>query len=747
MKRYRTATHWGVYEVDVENGEVVDVHSINEDPVPSPAMHALKEAASHSSRIDQPYIRKGWLDNPSTRGKSARGDDEFIPVSWDDAFELASGELRRVIDALGNTSIFGGSYGWASAGRFHHAQSQLHRFLNLIGGCTRARESYSTAAAQVILPHVVASWQEMELAQTSWTEIATNTELFVAFGGVPLRNTQMAYGGITEHQSKSGLERAQKNGVEFVGVSPQKKDMPEFVEADWLAVRPGTDTALMLGIAYVLENQKIADYEFLSSHCVGYERFRDYLLGVSDGVAKTPGWASEICSVAEADIVNLAIRMSKSRTFLSAAWSLQRADHGEQPYWMIIVLACMLGCVGKPGGGFGFGYGSEGYIGSDWRRFNWVNFPKSFNPTRFAIPVSRIADALLHPGETIEYDGQKITYPQIDLIYWAGGNPFHHHQDLNRLVEAWRRPSTVIVNEPWWTPVAQWADIVFPATTFLERDDFCMSSHDPYAHVMEKALPVYEQSRTDHEIFAGLSRWLGIEEKFTENKTESGWMEEMWVRSKKLAADRDLDIPDYQVFLEKKWIRLPDDKEFPGWLHGFRKDPEKNKLSTPSGKIELFSEKIAGFDYDDCPGHPSWIEPYEWLGQSDYRYRLHLLSPQPASKLHSQLDQTEHLQLEKVQGKEVILVHPDAAASRQIDDGDCVRVFNDRGSCLASVRLEKDMLAEIVVLPTGSWFSSLGSKSIEQSGNPNVLTRDKGTSSLAQGPSANTCLVEIEKVE
>ena len=747
MRRYRTATHWGIYEVEVENDEVVNVYSINEDPVPSPAMYALKEAASHSSRIDQPYVRKGWLDNPDTRERTKRGNDEFVAIDWEDALELASGELRRVIDSLGNTSIFGGSYGWASAGRFHHAQSQLHRFLNLIGGCTRATESYSTAAAQVILPHVVASWQEMELAQTSWSEIAANTELFVAFGGVPLRNTQMAYGGITEHQSRPGLERAKKNGVEFVSVSPQKKDMPDFADAQWVPVRPGTDTALMLAIAYVLEEQKIADYEFLSSHCVGYERFRQYLLGLSDGIPKTPGWAAKICSVTENEIVDLANKMSKRRTFLSAAWSLQRADHGEQPYWMMIVLACMLGCVGKPGGGFGFGYGSEGYIGSSWRRFNWANFPKSFNPTRFAIPVSRIADALLHPGETIQYDGQELSYPEIDLIYWAGGNPFHHHQDLNRLVEAWRKPSTVIVNEPWWTPIAQWADIVFPATTVLEREDFCMSSHDPYAHVMEKALPVYAQSRSDHQIFAGLSRYLGIEDQFTENKNESEWMEEMWLRSQKQAADHGLDIPDYNIFLEKKWIRLPDEKEFPGWLHEFRKDPNQNKLGTPSGKIELFSEQIDGFDYDDCPGHPCWIEPYEWLGQNNEKYPLHLLSPQPSSKLHSQFDQTEHLQREKVKGTELILLHPDKAKSRAIDEGDCVRVYNDRGSCLAYARLEENMLNEVVVLPTGSWFARSVLGAIEQSGNPNVLTRDKGTSSMAQGPSANTCLVEIEKVE
>ena len=613
MNRYRTATHWGVYEVDVMDDQIVDVHSIGEDPVPSSAGQALKEAASHSTRIDQPYVRKGWLDDPDGRNKRLRGCDEFVPVSWENAFELAAKELDRVRTNLGNTSIFGGSYGWASAGRFHHAQSQLHRFLNLIGGCTRARDTYSTAAANVILPHVVASWQEMELAQTSWSEIAECTELFVAFGGIPLRNTQMAYGGITEHQSKSGLERANANGVKFINLSPQKKDMPETVNGEWISLRPGTDTAVMLGIAYVLEKEGLVDSEFLASHTVGYDRFRSYLLGEEDGIAKDASWASAISNLPASMITSLARKMATKRTFISLAWSLQRADHGEQPYWMAVTLACMLGSIGRPGGGFGFGYGAEGYIGSDWRRFNWATFPKSYNPTRFAIPVSRIADALLNPGQVIQYDGQEITYPNIDLVYWAGGNPFHHHQDLNRLVEAWRRPSTVIVNEPWWTPVAQWADIVFPATTALEREDFCMSSHDPYAHVMDKALPVFGQARSDHEIFMGLSRCLGLESEFTEGKSETQWMKEMWVRSQEKATKEGFEIPDYEEFLEKKWIRLPD-QEFPSWLKGFRDNPEENKLNTPSGKIEIFSEAIASFKYEDCPGHPCWIEPLNGWG-------------------------------------------------------------------------------------------------------------------------------------
>lgn len=747
MQRFRTATHWGVYEVEVQDGLIAGVYSISEDPVPASAMYTLKDAASHSSRIDQPYVRKGWLEAPEGRAVERRGDDQFVAVGWDEALDLAAGELKRVIEVHGNTSIFGGSYGWASAGRFHHAQSQLHRFLNLLGGCTRARDTYSTAAAQVILPHVVASWHEMELEQTTWREIREGTELFVAFGGVPLRNTQMGYGGITEHQTRPSLQKAKAEGVQFVGISPVRDDMPEFLEARWIGARPGTDTALMLGLAFVIEEKKLADYGFLSSHCVGYERFRDYLVGVSDGIPKSPAWASKICGVSEDQIDGLALEMTQKRTFLNAAWSLQRADHGEQPYWMVVVLASMLGYVGQTGGGFGFGYGAEGFIGSEWRRFDWASFPKSYNPTGFAIPVARIADAIMNPGETIDYDGQKITYPVIDLIYWAGGNPFHHHQDLNRLVDAWRRPSTIIVNEPWWTPVAQWADIVFPATTALERDDFCMSSHDPYAHVMEKALPVYKESRSDHEIFVGLAKRLGIEELFTESKTEHQWMREMWVKSQERAVDRGFELPSYETFLEKKWIKLPDDKNRPAWLEAFRKDPKQNKLRTPSGRIEIYSDEIAGFGYEDCLGHPSWIEPFEWLGQDNQRFPLHLLSPQPKDKLHSQLDQTKHVQDQKKDGKEFVRIHSEAAFERGIEDEDLVRVFNDRGSCLAFALISDQMLSDVAVLPTGSWFSRLDDRSPEQNGNPNVLTRDKGTSSLAQGPSANTCLVQIEKFD
>jgi biotin/methionine sulfoxide reductase len=503
----------------------------------------------------------------------------------------------------------------------------------------------------------------------------------------------------------------------------------------------------MLGLAYVLETEGLAAHDFLQSHCVGYPKVKDYVLGLSDGIAKSPDWASAVCGVDAKDIGALARKMAQKRTFLTAAWSLQRGDHGEQPYWMLCTLAAMLGQIGMPGGGFGFGYSAEAFVGTNYKRFNWATLPKGRNPAGFSIPVARIADMLLNPGATVEYDGRDIVYPDTKLIYWAGGNPFHHHQDLNRLVDAWRKPDTVIVNEPWWTPVAQWADIVFPATTSLERSDICASSHDPYAHYMQPALPPQHDARSDHDIFTGLAGMLGFAEAFTENKSEREWLKDMWERSQSLAAQQGFHLPTFEEFESNGMYRLPEEPRVRDWMANFRENPERSPLETPSGKLELYSATIAEFGYDDCPGQASWLEPKEWKETDRTRYPLHLLSPQPKRRLHSQYDQSKYSQDGKVDGREVLTMHPDAAADRQLKAGALVRVFNERGACLAGLSLNAKQRKDTVTLPTGAWFKPCPESGVEQNGNPNVLTRDKGTSRLAQGPSAHTCLVQVESID
>jgi biotin/methionine sulfoxide reductase len=219
----------------------------------------------------------------------------------------------------------------------------------------------------------------------------------------------------------------------------------------------------------------------------------------------------------------------------------------------------------------------------------------------------------------------------------------------------------------------------------------------------------------------------------------------MWQRSSELALREGFELPEFEDFWKAGTFEIPEANSRPVWLADFRADPLLHPLRTPSGKIELFSKTIAEFNYSDCPGHATWLEPFERLGGAGHsRYPLHLLTPQPERRLHSQLDHSAHSQAGKIQGKEVISIHPDTAAARGFSPGDIVRVFNDRGACLAAVGLDTNRLVDVVSLPTGSWFAPL-EDATDANGNPNVLTADIGTSSLAQGPSANTCLVEVER--
>ena len=748
MRSYRTATQWGVYDVCVENGELISVSGIKEDPDPSKFSSSLLDGVHHSTRIKRPAVRKGWLEDKVSRARHIRGEDDFVELPWDEVIELAAGELTRVKAQHGNRSIFGGSYGWASAGRFHHAQSQLHRFINFFGGCTRAMNSYSTAAAQVILPHVVAPWEEVELEQPSWRELRDETELFVAFGGIPLRNTQVAYGGITEHNSSEKIESLLQNGVEFINVSPNVADLPQIKTNQHILVRPNTDVAFMLGIAYTLEVEELLDRHFLSTHCKGYETFARYLLGKDDGIPKSPEWASAITDIKAEEIVSLARKMAAKRTFISGAWSLQRAHHGEQPFWMIVVLSSMLGGIGLKGQGFGFGYGAEGFIGSDYLRFPWATLPKGRNPEGFAIPVARIADMLLNPGDHVEYDGDAIQYPDVRLIYWAGGNPFHHHQDLNRLIKAWEKPDTIISNEWCWNTLAKRSDIVLPCTTPLERTDIMMTPRDPFVVSMDKIIEPYGQSKNDFEIFANIAKKMGIEEKFTEGKSQDEWQEWIYKQTFDRAAAANIEIPKYEKFREQKWFKISDPTEPTIMLKDFREDPKKNPLNTPSGKIEIFSKTVADFNYDDCPGHPVWFEPCEWLGKVNKKYPLHLISNQPKNKLHSQMDHGKYSKSFKINEREPLEINPIDAKKRNLKNGDVVKMFNDRGSCLAGIKITDDVMQGVVQMSTGAWYdpeNPTQDGSMCKHGNPNVLTPDKGTSKLGQGPIAHSCLIEIEK--
>ena len=744
------STHWGTYKFSVDEDKKIKLDNWELDSSPTEFGLGLADAANDELRIKQPHVRKGWLEN-NCKSDGNRGRDSYIPVSWDEAFELASKELLETKKTFGNSSIYAGSYGWASAGRFHHAKSQVNRFFNLFGGFSSSFQSYSYAAAQTLLPHIIGLDLYSTLDEhTSWGALSKECELILMFGGMPLKNSKVSAGGVGKHTTEKGISKCFENGVEFINISPLIDDAPEFLNAKQVSIRPNTDTALMLALANILIKNDSYDKEFIEKYTVGFESFSAYVLGKKNNQECTPSWASEITKIPVDLIKELADKIISKKTMISLSWSLQRASRGEQPLWMGITLAAMLGQIGTAGGGFGFGYSSVNSTGDSYDKIPWQSLPQGQNKIKDFIPVARVTDMLEKPGQEFIYDGQKLTYPDIKLIYWAGGNPFHHHQDLNRLVKAWQKPKTIIVNEIWWNPQALHADIVFPANTALERNDLMLNPRDPTIVANKSAMKSFENSKTDFEIFSGLANKLGFLEKFTGNKSEMDWIKFIWDRSskayKKTYINNNISMPSFEEFWEKGYFEVPAPRTEKIMFDKFRKDPAHFPLQTPSGKIEISSETIANFQLPDCYSHPYWFEPYEWLGNVN-EYPLHLISNQPTHRLHGQLDNADESQKSKINGKEPVMINSKDAFDRDIKKGDIVMLYNARGRVLAGAKISDNVMPGVIVLSTGAWFDPNYDLNIEKHGNPNVLTKDIGTSSLGQGPTCHTTLVELKRAK
>ncbi|MDA3041047.1 MAG: molybdopterin-dependent oxidoreductase, partial [Actinomycetota bacterium] len=636
------------------------------------------------------------------------------------------------------------SYGWGSAGRFHQPSLQLFRFLRHFGGYTDARGTYSSSAADAIIPYFFGmAYGQAVGQQTSWSQIVGHADLIVSFGSLRLNNAQVTYGGQGPHLTRHWLEAAKERGIQFVNIGPLRDD-EEIVDSRWLPARPGTDVALMAGLIHTLADERLADEDFLQRYCVGWEPLQAYLFGVSDGQPKDAEWAAAITGLDASTIRSLAREMAGRRTLVNLSLSVQRTDHGEQAYWMGCALAAALGQIGLPGGGLALPFGANGNVGAGQIRKRIPGPPTPRMPPGMpVISVSRVVEMLEQPGQPYDFNGRRGVYPDIRLVYWVGGNVFHHHQDLNRLVRAWQKPETIIVHEPFWTPMAKRADIVLPATTPLERND--LGGAETMLVAMKAVLAPHADARDDYAILAALAERLDFGFTFTEGRSADEWLRFLY---EEFRADNDY-APDFDTFWASDYLihadMAPMGETNQVFLQRFRADPESAPLGTPSGRIELYSETIAGFGYGDCPPLPTWIEPYERLGtDAAGRFGLHLVSNQPRTRLHSQYDHSAISQATKVAGREPVRMHPADAADRGISDGDLVRVFNDRGACLGGAVISDAVARNVVQMATGTWFDP-DETGMCRAGNPNVLTRDKGTSSLAQGPSAHTCLVEVDR--
>ncbi|MFA0615266.1 molybdopterin guanine dinucleotide-containing S/N-oxide reductase [Vibrio splendidus] len=759
-----TAGRMGPMLCEVKDGKLVSTTNA----VPQTVFNSLQttgpDQVHTKARIKYPMVRKSYLDNPLAP-KAARGSDEFVRVSWEEAYKLIHEQHMRIRANNTPDAIFAGSYGWRSSGVLHKAQTLLQRYMGMAGGYSGHMGDYSTGAAQVIMPHVVGSIEVYE-QQTTHPMVLEHSDVVVLWGLNPMNTLKIAWSS-TDCSGLEFFHQLKKSGKTVIAIDPMRSETIEFFgdNAEWIAPHPMTDVAMLMGIAHTLVIKGKHDRTFIDKYTTGYDVFEDYLMGKEDGVVKDAQWASSVCGVPAKQLELLADIFSSNRTMLMAGWGIQRQQFGEQRHWMLVTLAAMLGQIGLPGGGFGFSYhysnggnpsrdagvlpamsASLGAVaGSDER--GWSATGKVIN----SFPVARIVEALENPGKAYKHNGHDRVFPDIKMIWWAGGGNFTHHQDTNRLIKAWQKPELVVISEIYWTAAAKHADIVLPITTSFERNDLTMTGDYSNQHLvpMKKAVEPQGEARNDFDVFADMAELLapGGHEVYTEGKTEMEWLYQFYKAAQQGGRAARVAMPNFSKFwednqlIEMKWndknakfVRYAD----------FRENPIMNPLGTPSGKIEIFSRTIEGYKLDDCPPHPTWMEPTEYTGNAKDG-ELQLMTSHAAHRLHSQFNYAKIREEYAIADREPISIHPEDAKNRGIKTGDLVRAHNGRGQVLVGALVTDGIKQGSVCIHEGGWPDLDKDTGLCKNGGCNVLTLDIPTSRLANGCAANSALVKIEK--
>ncbi|NLK65952.1 MAG: molybdopterin-dependent oxidoreductase [Campylobacteraceae bacterium] len=750
-----SASHFGAFYARQRNERFESITEFEGDFYPNPMIQGIVARNYDKTRIKNPCVRKSFLEHGYKSDRSLRGKEEFVEVSWDEALDLVANELKRVYKEYGKDAVYGGNFGWHCVGIVNNPETLLKRMLNTIGGFTDKTLSYSRHALRGISPSL--SEDESSAKQTSLEHVLNHSEVIVFWGGDPL-NTNQASRLVPDHKSYIYMQKIKKKGIKTIVIDPIYNNTATYFNSEHIAINPNTDVALMLGIIHYLLSNNLHNQEFLDRYTHGFDEFREYVFGKThDKIEKTPLWASKITSIDENTIINLAKTFSQNKTMLMSGWSTQRGYNGEQAVWMFITLASVLGQIGTKGGGYGFCYGySDGGVPSSIKTTS-PNIKKMSAISAFdgewkerkniQIPVSRIVECLENPGKEIPFKFGKITYPDLRLCYWAGGNPFVHHQDTNRMIKAWEKFETFIVNECFWTATAKMADIVLPATTEQERDDITVSFTNKFIYALQKVSEPYANSRDDYYIFAEILKRFGNDkyEAFTENRSSTEWIKFLYEDSVKKAAKDGIELPKFDEFWKKGYLEFEvteKAKEFIK-LGDFIDDPVKNPLKTETGKIQIKLDSLSNLGYENCYDIPTWFEPKEYLGNVS-KYPLNIISPHPKYRLHSQLNNTWLRDLEEVKEREPIWINPKDAKARNIQNGDIVRVFNDRGEILAGAIVTELIKESVVKMQEGAWLDMQDGICVH--GNVNVLISNDETSEFAQG-NVSSALVEIEKFE
>lgn len=768
-KRAFSSNRFGMFYADIQSGVITNIKPFEGDYFPSPMVKTVGDMSQNQTRVEYPMVRKSYLKAMGASNNELRGKEEFVRVSWDTALDLAAKQMKTTFESNGPESIYGECYWWGGSGRIGWGRTVSRRMMRILGGFVSESGDYSTGAGLAIMPHVLGGSSVYD-TPTKWKAIRENAKNVVIWGCDPIRTNQITW-NVPIHRcfdEYALLKKAKDAGkIKIFSVNCFETDTKRYFDAEYIAVKPGTDVAMMLGMIHHLYTTKKYDAKFIKKYTVGFNKFKKYFMGDVDGIVKDIKWASEICGVKSDVIAKFAQTLAAKRTLIQCGRALQRQDHGEQGHWMCTVLSAMIGSIGLPGGGieFSLAYNSSGATnkvapgiagisqsipekyGKKYPNAPWLKHEN------YTIPSSRSIEAVANPGKIIDNNGKQIKLPHIRLMYNASGSPLTRHQDVNNMIEQWKKVDTVITAEPYWTSTAKMSDIVFPVAIETERIDIDNSgSTNEYLMARKPIVEPAGESQSDFWICRELCKRWGYEEVFTEEKTELEWVKHVYAGAKEKGKEMGIPMPSFDTFWEQGYVHFTqDDKSSENYTRyeEFRKNPYKTKLGTPSGKITIYSPVIAKFNYDDCKGYPSWIEPIEWLGSKEKtkKHPMHVISPHSKYRLHSQLNNSALRHVYEISGREPVLINPKDAKKRGIKSGDIVRLFNERGETLGGAYVTDMVQIDVLVMCEGAWYSPEvpGEKSLCQHGNVNVLSIDKGTSKLGQSNIAHTALAQIEK--
>lgn len=683
-----------------------------------------------------------------------RGEGKFERISWDEALDTVAKGLKDTIAKYGNEAIYlqygSGTYQIVNGGRM---ASTARRFLNLIGGHLDFYGTYSTAQISCAAPYTFGGSPGSYLTQVA------NSKLVVMFGNNTMETR--ASGGGMSYELYQALK---ESNARLVMIDPRYSDTTLGKETQWVAIRPGTDAALVEGMAYVLITENLVDQAFLDEYCVGYDAttlpesapanadYKSYILGQGqDKTPKTPQWASDITGIPVKTIIELARDIGSIKPcYIVQGWGSQRQANGEQTARAIPMLALLTGNIGLPGTNTGLREG-DASLGEPGMSIGT-------NPVKTKISVFSWTDAIDRGTEmTALKDGvrgkDKLDVPIKFMFVTQSNSLINQHSDTNRTHEILQDESKcefILVVDNQMTASARYADILLPDVSSFELWDLAADGYASGALTfmvsLQPAVAPPGEAKPLHNMCAELARRFGKEEEFTEGRqTTAEWAEYFYDEIQKKYPDQ---LPDYETFKQKGVIRVKPNGDNSVALKGFRADPVANPLKTPSGKIEIYSEALAKIaqtweleEGEVISPLPQYVTTWEsHLDPKTKDFPLQLIGYHTKGRTHSTYHNVDWLR--KVAPDEV-WINPIDASQRSIKAGDLVHVYNERGTVEIPAKVTPRIMPGVVAIPQGAWYQPKGN--VDVGACINTLTTLR-PSPLAKGNPQHTNLVEIKKV-